>query len=316
MQSLIKVGFVDFWEEFYQDNFLLRLLQQHFPVELSDDPDFLIYSVYSGNHVNYSCAKILYTAENVLPDYSLCDYSIGFNYDDSNPRHLRYPLYLFYGDIHNLVRKEAIRYEDVQHKNKFCSFVVSNMSAKERISFFQKLQSVKHVDSAGKAFNNMPDGWRVPFRGKIDFLKNYRFNIAFENSASPGYVTEKIFEPMEAMSIPIYWGDPLIFRDFNRRSFVHVRDYADYDAVIRHIMELENNMALYLAKVNEPYLPYNTVPARLKVDALLGFFEKIFYKDKIQPVSKSAAYPLHKARFRTRQILNKVAYRLKSHFSH
>jgi alpha(1,3/1,4) fucosyltransferase len=315
MQAAIKVKFVDFWEEFYSDNFLLRLLQQHFPVVESDDPEVLIYSVYSGHHVDYTCTKIFYTAENVLPDYRYCDYSIGFNYDDDNCRHLRYPLFLFYGDIHELVRKSTISLEDVQHKNRFCSFVVSNAQAKNRIDFFHALHKVKQVDSAGRAFNNMPGGWCIPFRGKIDFLKNYRFNIAFENSASPGYTTEKIFEPMKALAIPIYWGDPLIFRDFNRRSFIHVRDFTDNDAVIRYVMELENNPMLYLEKLNEPFLPANKVPARLEVDTLLIFFEKIFYKDKVQPVSRSTVFPFHRAQFKAKRIINKVAYRLKLHFS-
>jgi len=34
------------------------------------------------------------------------------------------------------------------------------------------------------------------------------FNICAENACVKGYVTEKIFEALEAGTIPIYWGDP------------------------------------------------------------------------------------------------------------
>ena len=37
-------------------------------------------------------------------------------------------------------------------------------------------------------------------------FKKYKFNICFENSSTPGYVTEKIIQSMYVNSIPIYWG--------------------------------------------------------------------------------------------------------------
>ena len=42
---------------------------------------------------------------------------------------------------------------------------------------------------------------------KMDFIKDYKFVISFENSSNPGYTTEKLIEPMLVNSIPIYWGN-------------------------------------------------------------------------------------------------------------
>ena len=41
------------------------------------------------------------------------------------------------------------------------------------------------------------------------------FTIAFKNDSYPGYTTEKIYEPMYVNSLPIYSGNPLVYRDFN-----------------------------------------------------------------------------------------------------
>jgi len=79
--------------------------------------------------------------------------------------------------------------------------------------------------------------------GKIEFLKRYKFNIAFENASLPGYTTEKIVEPMAARCLPIYWGNPLIEREFNPKSFLNYFDFRDDDALIEKIIEFDESDA-------------------------------------------------------------------------
>jgi Glycosyltransferase family 10 (fucosyltransferase) C-term len=66
------------------------------------------------------------------------------------------------------------------------------------------------VDSYGKCFNNrkLPDdsGWR----SKLDTIARYKFTLAFENSISADYVTEKFFDALSAGSVPVYRGAPNI----------------------------------------------------------------------------------------------------------
>ncbi|MBS1774564.1 MAG: glycosyltransferase [Bacteroidetes bacterium] len=311
MKKTIKIKFTDFWTESLDGIFLYNLLKEHFPIEISETPDVLIYSVYSHNHINYNCKKVYFTAENTVPDYRFCDYSIGFNHDEANNRHIRYPLFLFYGDINSLIKKETITTDMLKAKTEFCTFVVSNASALERIEFFKKLDAVKRVDSAGKAMNNMPNGWSIPKGEKYQYIRKYKFNIAFENSATAGYTTEKIFEPMECLTTPIYWGDPLVTKDFNPASFVHIRDYANYDEAIKDIIAIDADDERYLKMMNEPYLIGNRVPEHLKVDRLIEFFEKVFYGDSITPVSSTKEFLYNKMTFKTKVLLQKIPAKLK-----
>lgn len=311
MREIIKVKFTDFWTDDLQVIWLYNILHQHFNIELSDDPDVLIYSVFGYKHLDYNCKKIHFTTENTLPDYAYCDYSIGFNYDEGNSQHLRYPLYLFYKDVNELVKTKAITAEDIRHKDKFCTFIVSNPKAEERIEFFKLLDAVKHVDSAGKVLNNMPEGWQLPDGEKLNFLRRYRFNVAFENSSSPGYTTEKIFEPMFYETIPIYWGDPLVSKDFNPGSFINVKDFPNYHDAIKYVMEVENNPDLYLKILNEPLLNGNVVPHHLKFDRLLEFFEKALH-EKITPVSQKPRYFFSKAKMKTHILQEQAAAKLRA----
>ena len=120
--------------------------------------------------------------------------------------------------------------------------------------------------------------------GKIEFLKRYKFNIAFENASLPGYTTEKIVEPM-ARCLPIYWGNPLIHREFNPKSFLNYFDFRDEAALIERIIELDENDALYRQYVAEPYFHENRPNEFFSLDRVLDHFDMIF-SATIRPVAR------------------------------
>ena len=93
--------------------------------------------------------------------------------------------------------------------------MTSNPYSQKRIGFFKELSKYKKVDSGGKVLNNV--GGCV--EDKLEFIKDYKFVISFENSAHPGYTTEKIVDPLAMNCIPIYWGNPYVARDFNNKRF-------------------------------------------------------------------------------------------------
>lgn len=50
----------------------------------------------------------------------------------------------------------------------------------------------------------------TPVERKIEALGKYRYSVVVESHQIPGYFTEKIIDCFAALTIPIYWGDPLI----------------------------------------------------------------------------------------------------------
>ena len=57
---------------------------------------------------------------------------------------------------------------------------------------------------------------------KLDYLRAFKFSIAFENSRRIGYVTEKLYDAFLADTIPVYWGDPNLEAIVNRDAVVYV----------------------------------------------------------------------------------------------
>ena len=91
--------------------------------------------------------------------------------------------------------------------------------------------------------------WR---KNKIDFLFNYKFTIAFENTRYDGYTTEKLLHPLTARSLPVYWGNRQVSLDFNKASFIDCGDYADeVDKIIERIIYLDTNDDEYLKMIYE-----------------------------------------------------------------
>jgi len=105
--------------------------------------------------------------------------------------------------------------------------------------------------------------------GKIEFLKRYKFNIAFENASLPGYTTEKLVEAMAARCLPIYWGNPLIHREFNPKSFLNYLDFPHEDALIARIVALDESDALYRQHLAETYFPHNRPNEFFNLDRVL-----------------------------------------------
>ncbi len=253
----IKLAFSDFWKDFNpKDNWFYIFLSIHFEIELSEEPDFLIYSSYGHQYLKYDCYRIFYTAENVRPNFLECDFALSFDHI-GRENHFRLPLYGIWDGLEpsDLISAKQDFVEILKKKNSFCCMLVSNDKAKDRIRFFHKLSEYKKVDSGGRFLNNIG----APVDDKFKFLEPYKFTVAFENSSHPGYVTEKVYQPMFKNTIPIYWGSATVNQDFNTKSFINWHDYKSDEAVIKRIIELDQNDDLYLKMLSEPWFNDNQV---------------------------------------------------------
>ncbi len=283
MKRTIKINFTDFWYPFNKtNNYFWNLLSKKYDLELSEEPDILFYSDFGINFTNYNCIRVFFTGENTRPNFKECDFSFSFDYLPEEPRNYRLPLYLFYDDVNKLtISKEPELI--ASKKTKFCSFIISNKYSAKRINFFKKLSKYKKVDSGGKVLNNIGD----PVKDKYKFMKDYKFNIAFENSAYPGYTTEKIFQPMQVNTIPIYWGNPLIYKDFNTKSFINCHDYKNDKEVIERIIEIDNNRDLYINMLSQPYLNNNEITDFVKEENIVRQLDYIINTlPNIEPVAR------------------------------
>ncbi len=245
----------------------------NFEVEVSPDPDFLIYSNYGTDFYKYKCIRIFYSRENERPDFFACDWAITSDIIN-RANHYNFPVFgsrYRFPELLNENREQ--HFENWLNRKEFCSFVVSNGKSKKRIDFFHQLKNTgyKQVNSGGRFLNNIGG----PVADKHAFLKQHRFNIAFENSAYKGYTTEKIYDAFIVGCIPIYWGDPEIKRYFNPKRFINYSDYKTESQLIEYLIYLDKNPSEAKKYFVESVFINDKLPDSVAADNLLAFFKKI-----------------------------------------
>ena len=91
----------------------------------------------------------------------------------------------------------------------------------------------------------------------------------------PGYMTEKLVDPMFANSVPIYVGDPQVSRSFDPASYVDLTRFGSIREMLEFVREADNDRDLYLKLLSAPWYRGNTVPDYARDDTILAFFDRI-----------------------------------------
>lgn len=271
----IKIWYTDFWGNIDFETYLFtRTLRKHFNVILDkDNPEYLFCSTSGNDYLRYKCIRILFLGEAKCPDFNLYDYAIGFDDIIFEDRYLRYPLCLLDKEKLKLALNKHKR-NDVYYlnKRKFCNFVVSAGGgfADKRTYLLEKINEYKRVDSGGRYKNNLPDG--QPVKDKLKFQEMYKFSLALENTRFRGYTTEKIIDAWAAGTIPIYWGDPYIKKEFNAEAFIDASDYDDTEKLIDAIREIEEDENKYLQMMKAPIITKESVLYPMLEEEYLDIF--------------------------------------------
>ncbi len=293
MGKKIKIDFVDFWPDLVKEkNYFTDILNRYYDVEISSEPDYLFCSYFDNKHLKYrDCIKIFFIGENMVPDFNLYDYAMGFHYIDFEDRYLRLPLYALYTQHYDLLFKKHSYSDDYYlSKKKFCNCVISNpypFADRKRDEMYEKLSAYKPIGSGGRANNNVGG----PVRDKIAFEKDYRFTLTFENSCSSGYTTEKIVEAFAGDTIPIYWGNPRIAEEFNPAAFINCHDFDSLDDVVEKVREIDNNDELFLKMLKAPALNENSLAAQyMKSDYADSFLRNIIDQDRSAAIRRNMVY--------------------------
>ena len=251
----IKINFCGFWSSFNKkDNIFHNILSERYDVEISDKPDYVFCSPLGDSFecLKYDCVRIFFAGEEIVPDFNLYDYALGFDDITFGDRYMRFPLCFFYLDNYKpsaASEDEAINL--LKEKDLFCNLIYWEDSiGGYRKDLFDALSAYKPVSAYGRFLNNV-GGKGVSYKEKFEILRRSKFTIAVEGCNYKGVTTEKIEQPLTYHSIPIYYGNVDITNDYSAKAFVNCHDFNSIKEVVDYVIELDNNDDMYVKMLCE-----------------------------------------------------------------
>jgi hypothetical protein len=220
--------------------------------------------------------KIYISHENKRYDEIKADFYITSDFGNSNPNHLRIPIWkeyidwknygvtrestihsLRFGEFYNLKKLQEPQGFDFLKKPRNISLFSSHLN-EPRFSMYKIFKNHFSIDGFGPYFNKKIKNHNESFFFKKDILKNYAFNLCPHDSIYPGYYGEKIPDAFLGKSLPISWADKNINKDFNEKSFINLidcmSDESSYEEIIK-LMKDDN----FLKKYAQEPLILNTI---------------------------------------------------------
>lgn len=301
----LKIAFVDFWEGANINEVINFLhLNKYTLIEDYINPDLVVYSCFGEKHLDYThCTLLFYCGENVIPDFNMCDFAISSVKIQFENRNLWIPCSHISTVEHAHDTIKDITPDSLNRK--FCSFIysqdnVGSGAAFRRVFCEQLMQKYKHVDCPGRILHNMEsellsrrDDLQNWHASKLSFLNDYKFNIAFENSDVPGYITEKLSDCYLAGTVPIYWGSTADIAPYPKESMICANDYNSIDELIERIIEVDTNDELYLSILRaNPFRAENKKKFPNFDQQIISFIEDVLKYDK----NKKTDYRSHAER--------------------
>lgn len=248
----LRVHFIDQTGGFNaRSNAPIRLLSEKYNIIFDPDkPDILFYSSFGWEHLYHKDPLLLFwTGENEYPDFNTCDYAISHLRDSIGGKNFWWPCFM-----KTLAAPDPIPVNPA--KRPFASFLASHSrwhGGKLREEFTRYLiDHYKRVDCPGRVLHNIDIPELEPRNGqwltsKRAYIGRYKFNIAFENSDTDGYITEKLTDCFVSNTVPIYWGGDGNTAPFPKDAMIYANDYPDFDSLLARIKEVDENDELYMS---------------------------------------------------------------------
>lgn len=116
-------------------------------------------------------------------------------------------------------RIKAIEFFDKNYPTDF-SLYGRGWNKPRKLNITDRLFGVKKYNSYKGEF---------PQKEKYKILSSFKFSLCFENSATTGYISEKIFDCFKALCVPVYLGAPNIADHIDTSCFVDYRKFKNFE---------------------------------------------------------------------------------------
>ena len=178
----------------------------------------------------------------------------------------------------------------VKHKTKLVAWFVTHCQTNSmRENYVRQLMEYIQVDVYGGCGNNSCP--RQSTCRMEDFLRKYKFYLAFENTLNGEYITEKLWRSLSIGIVPIVYGALETYSTvLPSGSYIDVEDFSSPQELGRYISKVSSNQTLYQSFFSWKYkYSCRRTGKKAEMPALCDFL--ISTADKMSIKSKVWEYP-------------------------
>lgn len=202
-------------------------------------------------------SSLLFTAEPYQEPYYDWEHHLGYKFIEDKDKEAYLPLWYLETDLfgqysvgrhkqlHEIEKLLEPRTVTLETKTNFaCSFIGNRQSM--RIRTINVLKQFDKVDVYGRSVDNYVED-------KVNVAQKYFFQICFENTVFPGYITEKIMHSYISENVPLWMGLATDV-DLNKSAFINLLDFNDLVEFQRYVINLYHDKEAILEIIQQPLL--------------------------------------------------------------
>lgn len=273
----IRVYPVDWYSHFSLRSPVCALLSSSLNAQIElvtnlNTADIVLVGAYGVRHQQSHIAgtteawKLFITGENHIPDLRYYDHSLSFCRFDFDGRNFRWPIWFqslsmdgidsgtFTPDETQVILNTNRPLYMPDSRPQWNEVVaVFNNCEPVRCHVFERLQHFGIIKGIGTPFGNaLPWGDENTYRPKIDVLRNFGFNLCFENTISDGYYTEKVLHARVCGCVPLVYADPHMSHDFNLDSCINLYGFESINEFCDLIYEVSSSHSKWVDLASGP----------------------------------------------------------------
>lgn len=159
---------------------------------------------------------------------------------------IAYMFVQYYNKIKDQERFKIIQQNTSFSDKKFCLFTSRNLLNQNKRILIANLQRLGlQVDFLDKYNDKIKNKSCYHSKELLEVFNQYKFVISFENSKTPGYMTEKLFNAFLAGTVPVYDGPP------NIDDYINPQAYIPFNQdVLTMMLRVSQNEELYHKYIN------------------------------------------------------------------
>lgn len=194
-------------------------------------------------------------------------------------------------------------FEQIEYKNKDILIKQIASALEYSIFYFHRWSAVRYfVENHPEDFQFYGKNWEKikPFLSseseqsfqkqyggivddKIKTLQNAKFVLAFENYRHNGYISEKIFDAMQADAVPIYWGAKDIKNYVPPQCYIDFDDFKSFEKLYDYLKDMPQKEYEEYRKCIHTFIDnFNTSP----------FYNKTVIRQLINHMENTPIYSL------------------------